>query len=192
MERENAVVQVGPLLLKDFLWFTFHISERERNIYVFEILKCWLQVPVKLLFKWDFFWWQCFVFFLIFGGHNSFLWDHWYPCFGLLVRSPRFQSQSGQPYLCLVESYVLHAPWDSSLVLPICGQHDNQADLFHIPASRHWWGLKPVPIVPKMNSLPTELCRLAYCFLSLCRIVFLCCHWHESMTSHNACPGFLL
>ena len=25
---------------------------------------------------------------LIFGGHESFLWDHWYPCFGLLVMSP--------------------------------------------------------------------------------------------------------
>ena len=28
------------------------------------------------------------VFFLIFGGHKSFLWGHWYPCFGLLVTSP--------------------------------------------------------------------------------------------------------
>ena len=27
------------------------------------------------------------VFFLIFGGHMSFLWGHWYPCFGLLVMS---------------------------------------------------------------------------------------------------------
>ena len=27
-------------------------------------------------------------FFHIFGGHKSFLWGHWYPCFGLLVKSP--------------------------------------------------------------------------------------------------------
>ena len=27
-------------------------------------------------------------FFAITGGHKSFLWDHWYPCFGLLVISP--------------------------------------------------------------------------------------------------------
>ena len=29
----------------------------------------------------------CIIFFLIFGGHKSFSWDHWYPCFGLLVTS---------------------------------------------------------------------------------------------------------
>ena len=29
-----------------------------------------------------------FSFFLITGGHESFLWGHWYPCFGLLVTSP--------------------------------------------------------------------------------------------------------
>ena len=27
-------------------------------------------------------------FFFNFGGHESFLWGHWYPCFGLLVTSP--------------------------------------------------------------------------------------------------------
>ena len=26
----------------------------------------------------------------IFWGHESFLWGHWYPCFGLLVMSPHF------------------------------------------------------------------------------------------------------
>ena len=25
------------------------------------------------------------ILFLLFGGHKSFLWGHWYPCFGLLV-----------------------------------------------------------------------------------------------------------
>ena len=28
------------------------------------------------------------LFFLIFGGHDVFLWGHWYPCFGLQVMSP--------------------------------------------------------------------------------------------------------
>ena len=28
-----------------------------------------------------------FIFLKIFGGHMSFLWGHWYPCFGLLVTS---------------------------------------------------------------------------------------------------------
>ena len=31
--------------------------------------------------------------------------------------SSGFQSQSGQPYSCLVEAYVLHIPWDSPVVL---------------------------------------------------------------------------
>ena len=35
---------------------------------------------------------------ILFGGHQSFLWSHRYPCFGLLVTSPPgFQSQSGSP-----------------------------------------------------------------------------------------------
>ena len=40
---------------------------------------------------------------LSFGGHKSFLWGHWYSCFGLLVKSalaPGFQSQGGCPCLC--------------------------------------------------------------------------------------------
>ena len=36
---------------------------------------CW----VKVFF--------CLFFFKHFGGHMSFLWGHWYPCFGLLVTS---------------------------------------------------------------------------------------------------------
>ena len=31
---------------------------------------------------------DCFCFFLFFGGYKSFLWGHWYSCFGLLVTSP--------------------------------------------------------------------------------------------------------
>ena len=30
--------------------------------------------------------------------------------------SSGFQSQTGQPYSCLVEAYILHAPWNSPLV----------------------------------------------------------------------------
>ena len=29
-----------------------------------------------------------FFFFKVFGGHMSFFWGHWYPCFGFLVTSP--------------------------------------------------------------------------------------------------------
>ena len=52
-----------------------------------------------------------------FGGHESFLWGHWYPCFWTSDDvSSGFQSQSGQPYLHLVEAYILHILWDSPLV----------------------------------------------------------------------------
>ena len=43
---------------------------------------------------------------------------------------------------------------------PLGGQHGSWANFFHIPASRHWWGSKPWPIVLQTNVLPTELCRL--------------------------------
>ena len=67
--------------------------------------------------------------------------------------SSGFQSQSGQTHLCLAEAYVLHIPWDSPLVWHLLtrGQHGSLVILFHIPASRHWWGLKPGPIVPLLT-----------------------------------------
>ena len=53
------------------------------------------------------------VFFLNFGGHVSFLWDHWYPYFGLLVTFPLgsalFELSRGI-------HVTLHIPWDSPLV----------------------------------------------------------------------------
>ena len=40
----------------------------------------------KYHFTWEFT--TCTDFLKFFGGHISFLWDHWYPCFGLLVMFP--------------------------------------------------------------------------------------------------------
>ena len=65
--------------------------------------------------------------------------------------SSGFQDQSGQPYSHLVEAYVLHVPWDSALVLHLL----TSADLYHIPAIKHWWG---DPIARQTNALPIELC----------------------------------
>ena len=62
-----------------------------------------------------------FPFFLkIFGGHESFLWGHWYPCFGLLVTSPLgFKARVGSALFTLGGGVqvALHVPWDSTLVL---------------------------------------------------------------------------
>ena len=51
---------------------------------------------------------------------------------------------------------------------PLGYQYGSWVILFLIPVSRHWWGLKPGPIVPlftvwdQADALPTELCRLGY------------------------------
>ena len=76
--------------------------------------------------------------------YQSFLWGHWYPCFGLLVTSPPgFKAKVGS---------VIHTWWRcmhctiSEIYLwcntcwPLGGQHGSWTDLFDIPASRYWWG----------------------------------------------------
>ena len=52
-----------------------------------------------------------FFFFKVFGGHMSFFWGHWYPCFSGDVSSG-FQSQSG---FCLIRYFCggecnVHSP----------------------------------------------------------------------------------
>ena len=66
--------------------------------------------------------------------------------------SSGFQSQSGQPYLCLAEVYMLHVSSDSHLVqhMPTSWWHGSQVVLFHIPVSRHYWGSKLGPMVPQL------------------------------------------
>ena len=42
-------------------------------------------------------------FFKNFGGHNSFLWGHWYPCYGLLVMSALgFKARVDPSLVCFV------------------------------------------------------------------------------------------
>ena len=126
-------------------------------------------------------WISIFYFFLkTFGGHESFLWGHWYPCFGLLVMSPLgFKARVGSALFELSRGVcvTLHVPWDSPLVwhLPTSWQPAWQpSHLFHIPA-RHWWDSKPGAIMPPLtvwdqaDALPTELSRRGsgYQFYSL-------------------------
>ena len=63
--------------------------------------------------------------------------------------SSGFKSQSGQPYSCLVEAYMLHFPeihlWcNTCWPLGSLSQHGSWA-------SRHWWGSKPGSIVPPLR-----------------------------------------
>ena len=59
---------------------------------------------------------ETFVFFIMFGGHQSFLWCQCFLCFGLLDVCPCFQSQ-GQllTYMC-VSSPTYNESSDSTLV----------------------------------------------------------------------------
>ena len=65
-------------------------------------------------------------FFKVFGGHMSFFWGHWYPCFGFLVMSPLgFKARVGSAlFTIFAEANVMYIPQDSPLVL-------------HLPTS--WW-----------------------------------------------------
>ena len=87
--------------------------------------------------------------------HKSFLWDHWYPCFGLLVTSPLgFKARVGS---------LIHTWWGHMCYMfpeihlwcytcwPLGSWYGSQAILFHILASRYWWGSKPRPIVPPLT-----------------------------------------
>ena len=66
-----------------------------------------------------------------FVGHESFLWDHWFPCFGLLVTSPLgFKAKEGS----LIHTWQRNT-WYISLEIhlwcdtcrPLSRQHSNQA-----------------------------------------------------------------
>ena len=80
-----------------------------------------------------------FNFLKIFGGHESFLWGHWYPCFGLLVTSPvivRARVGSALFELSRVIRVTLHVPSDSPL-LTSWRPAWQPSHLLDIPA-RHW------------------------------------------------------
>ena len=96
------------------------------------------------------FWWVSF--FLVFGGHKSFLWDHGYPSFGLLVMPPLgFKARVGS-LSCTWQRRTFYTFTEIHLwcdtCQPLCGQHGNWAIFFHIPVSRHWWDSKLGSIIP--------------------------------------------
>ena len=106
-------------------------------------LKSFLLVSFSLLF-----------FFKIFGGHEYFLWGHWYPCFGLLVMSPLgFKARVGSliwawwRHMCYMFPEI-HLWWQH--LLTSWQPAWQPSHLFHIP-ERHWWDLKPGAIMPLLT-----------------------------------------
>ena len=76
------------------------------------------------------------IFFLIFRGHNSFLYRHSYPCFGFLVMPALgFKARVDSLLTCFL-IYVQQIPqiqiWCDTC-LPLSGQHGSQVFLIHIP-----------------------------------------------------------
>ena len=72
----------------------------------------------------------------VFGGHMSFFWGHWYPCFGFLVTSPLG---------IFVEANVMHISQDPPLVLhvPTSWQPARSWSLPHMHVQR--WDLAWIP-----------------------------------------------
>ena len=77
------------------------------------------------------------------GGHKSFLWGHWYPCFGFLVMSALGFKARVDFLTCLVHHLCTTDSSDSPVVQylltswwlvwePSC--------FIHVLAYRHWWG----------------------------------------------------
>ena len=64
---------------------------------------------------------RCFfqIFVLNFGGHKSFLWDHWYPCSGLLVMSPMGYKARVGSLICTQGRCTCYiSPWFTSGAIP--------------------------------------------------------------------------
>ena len=69
------------------------------------------------------------------GGHMSSLWDHWYPCFGLLVTSPLgFKTRVGSPIRTWQRHTWCRLPeirlWCNTC-RPLGGQHDSRSPSPH-------------------------------------------------------------
>ena len=83
------------------------------------------------------------------------------PVFGLLVMSPLgFKARVGSLICtwqrCICYTFPEIHLWCDTFQ-PLGNQHGSQADLFHIPVTRHWWGSNRRPIAKQVNALPTEL-----------------------------------
>ena len=110
--------------------------------------KCYLSVVIHSYTRFRFksrLWLHCqfcLFFCLIFGGHQSFWWGHWYPCFVLLVSSGLGFKARVCPLLacfvtCMQQYPQIHLWCDTCQSLG--SQHGSWAILIHILVSKHWW-----------------------------------------------------
>ena len=87
--------------------------------------------------------------FAFFGGHESFLWGHWYPCFGLLVISaPYFKTRVDPSLTC----FVACVQWIPRIYLwcdtcwPLGSQHGSQdfwSIYLQIMCPQAFWRFEP-------------------------------------------------
>ena len=97
-----------------------------------------------------------------FGGHQSFLWGHWYPCFGLLVTSwLGFKARVG-PLACMLCCLCFMDSSDSPLVNTcwlLGNQHDSWAIFNPSPQYLYMWQCDQ----RQMESLATLKTRTKAC-----------------------------
>ena len=78
----------------------------------------------------------------IFGGHKSFLWGHWYPCFGPVVMSTLGFKARGDPLLVCFLTCVQWIPqihlWCDTC-WPLYSQHGSQSHSLHAVAEVGCW-----------------------------------------------------
>ena len=71
------------------------------------------------------------------GGHKSFLWGHWYPCFGLLVMSPLGFKARVDSLICTWQRHIFPKIdlWCNTFA-GVYGQHSDQSVSSHVCFSR--------------------------------------------------------
>ena len=130
---------------------------------------------------------QC-LFFLSksFGGHQSFLWCHWYPCFGPLVMS----ALSFKALACLLCCLCAMDSLDSPLVQHLLTSWPSAWQLSHFWSMYlhaylpNFWGLNLGSSVQILSG--SFLAHLTYTEMSLCNCKLLSCHCYRP---HHTCSG---
>ena len=121
-------------------------------------------------------------FFFCFGGHKSFSWGHWYPCFGLLVVSALgFKARVDAFFACFLACVILR--FTSGATPADCIEVSMAAKPYRC-VCKHWWrlwsGLKPTTIYAASTVLYTILpLRLGCSRMGLAKCLFSSRHLAE-------------
>ena len=109
MRSDRDVTRSDRIANKDEQWPSIHEANCEQNHR--HVWKHYLPWHSVINTKWV--GCQNYNFFQIcFGGHQSFMWGHWYTCFGQVMSGDRVQSQGGS-LACMLHRLWTMNFWDS-------------------------------------------------------------------------------